>query len=50
MERTCEYCGSTTGCAADTGWPCTAERVEAIENAYYGNVGLAQRGYRSFWD
>jgi hypothetical protein len=46
----CEHCGSTTGCPADTGWPCTDRRVEQAEARYYGNTGLADRGYRSYWD
>ena len=46
-ETQCRYCGSTTGCPADTGWPCTQERVDAIaRRAGYGGQG----DYRSYWD
>lgn len=52
--KACKHCGSTTGCAADTGWPCTAERAKAIEDNHYqrtiGTTDLSARGYRSFWD
>lgn len=45
--KACEYCASTTGCPRDTGWPCTAERADAIaRRAGYGKAG----DYRSFWD
>jgi hypothetical protein len=50
----CKHCGSTTGCESDKGWPCTAERAKAIEDAHWkrtiGTTDLAARGYRSFWD
>lgn len=43
----CRYCGSTTGCPADTGWPCTQQRADAIARRHgYGGPG----DYRSFWD
>jgi hypothetical protein len=46
-QAACQYCGSTSGCAATQGWPCTAERVEAIERrAGYGKPG----DNRSYWD
>jgi hypothetical protein len=54
MSKECDRCGSTTGCARDTGWPCTAKQAENIENRYYrryhGTTDLAARGNRSFWD
>ena len=47
MSRECQYCGSTTGCMADKGWPCTPERVEAIERRHgYGG----SYDHRSYWD
>lgn len=53
-KKACDYCGSTSGCARDTGWPCTAKRAQAIEDNYYrtalGTTSLSKRGYRSFWD
>lgn len=53
-KKACEHCGSNTGCARDTGWPCTAKQAQAIEDNYYrtahGTTSLSQRGYRSFWD
>jgi len=46
-EKECRRCGSTEGCAADYGWPCTDEQVRAIEKRHgYGGRG----DYRSFWD
>ena len=43
----CQYCGSTTGCAATEGWPCTEQRVADIERrAGYGRPG----DNRSYWD
>jgi len=48
--RKCDRCGATGGCARDTGWPCTDQQVEEIEQAYYGTADLPRRGYRSYWD
>lgn len=46
-KRECRYCGSTEGCPADQGWPCTDERVRLIEQRHgYGGSG----DYRSFWE
>lgn len=45
--KACEYCGSTTGCLRDKGWPCTREEADAIaRRGGYGKPGDP----RSYWD